>query len=55
MMSNLGRFGVLACVALYGAIGLVGVFFFASEPGMTLSTDGYGIGRPAAHTMVSAN
>jgi hypothetical protein len=55
MMSNLGRFGVLACVALYGAIGLAGIFFFASEPGMALSTDGYGIGRPTARAMVSAD
>jgi hypothetical protein len=54
-MSNLGRFGVLACVALYGAIGLAGVFFLASQPGIALSTDGYGIGRPAARAMVSAN
>jgi hypothetical protein len=55
MMSNLGRFGVLACVALYGAIGLVGVFFLASAPGMALSTDGYGIALPAARTTLSAN
>jgi hypothetical protein len=55
MMSNLGRFGVLACIALYGAIGVVGVFFFASEPGVALSTDGYGIGRPAARATLSAN
>jgi hypothetical protein len=54
-MSNLSRFGILACVALYGAIGLAGVFFFASEPGIALSTGGYGIARPAAHAMVSAN
>jgi hypothetical protein len=55
MMSNLGRFGVLACVALYGAIGLAGVFFLASAPGTALSTDGYGIARPAARTTLSAN
>jgi hypothetical protein len=45
----------LACVALYGAIGLAGVFFLASAPGMALSTDGYGIARPAARTTLSAN
>jgi hypothetical protein len=54
-MSNLGRFVVLACVALYGAIGLAGVFFFASEASMASSTEGYGIARPAAHATVSPN
>ena len=54
-MRYLGRFGVLACAALYGAIGLAGVFFFASEPGMASSTEGYGIARPAAHAMVLPN
>ena len=54
-MGTLGRFGILACVALYGAIGLAGVFFLASQPGMALSTDGYGIARSAARAMVSAN
>jgi hypothetical protein len=55
MMSDLGRFVVLACVALYGAIGLAGVFFLASQPGIALSADGYGIARPAAGAMFSAN
>jgi hypothetical protein len=54
-MSNLGRFGVFACVALYGAVGLVGVFLLASEPSMALSTDGYGIGRLAARATLSGN
>jgi hypothetical protein len=55
MMSNLGRFVILACVALYGAIGLAGVFFLASQPGKALSSDGYGIAGPAARVIVSAN
>jgi len=54
MMSNLGRFGVFACVVLYGAIGLAGVFFLASQTGLALSTDGYGIPRPAIRAMLSA-
>jgi hypothetical protein len=53
-MSNLGRFGVFACVVLYGAIGLAGVFFLASQPGLALSSDGYGIPRPAIRAMLSA-
>jgi hypothetical protein len=53
-MSNIGRFGVLACVVLYGAIGLAGVFFLASQPGLALSTDGYGIAHPVARAMLSA-
>jgi hypothetical protein len=32
VMSNLGRFSILACAFLYGTIGLAGVFFLASEP-----------------------
>jgi hypothetical protein len=54
IMSNIGRFGVLACVVLYGAIGLAGVFFLASQPGLALSTDGYGIAHPVARAMLSA-
>jgi hypothetical protein len=53
-MSNLGRFGVFACVVLYGATGLAGVFFLASQPSLALSTDGYGIPRPAVRAMLSA-
>jgi hypothetical protein len=52
-MSNLGRFGVLACVVLYGAIGLAGVLFLASQPGPPLSTDGYGIAGSAARVALS--
>jgi hypothetical protein len=46
-MSNVGRFGVVTCVLLYGAIGFVGIILFASEPGATTSTDGYGIADQA--------
>jgi len=35
--------GIWACAALYAAIGLIGIFFLASGPGVTTSSEGYGI------------
>jgi len=40
--------GIWTCAALYAAIGLVGVFFLMSEPGIATSSEGYGIAAIAA-------
>jgi len=40
--------GIWTCTALYAAIGLVGVFFLMSEPGIATSSEGYGIAAIAA-------
>jgi len=39
---------IWTCAALYAAIGLVGVFFLMSEPGIATSSEGYGIAAIAA-------
>ena len=40
--------GIWTCAALYAAIGLIGIFFLASGPGVTTSSEGYGIAAIAA-------
>ena len=40
--------GIWTCAALYAAIGLIGIFFLASGPGATTSSEGYGIAAIAA-------
>jgi hypothetical protein len=40
--------GIWTCVALYTAIGLIGIFFLANGPGVTASSEGYGIAAIAA-------
>jgi hypothetical protein len=40
--------GIWTWAALYAAIGLIGIFFLTSEPGVTTSSEGYGIAAIAA-------
>jgi hypothetical protein len=40
--------GIWTCAALYAAIGLIGIFFLASGPGVTTSSEGYGTAAIAA-------
>jgi hypothetical protein len=40
--------GIWTCAALYVAIGLIGIFLLAGEPGIATSSDGYGIAAIAA-------
>jgi hypothetical protein len=40
-MRNFSR-GIWTCVALYVAIGLIGIFFLTSDPGIATSSEGYG-------------
>jgi hypothetical protein len=35
--------GVWTCAALYVAIGLLGIFFLATGPGVATSSEGYGV------------
>lgn len=35
--------GVWTCAALYAAIGLLGILFLASGPGVATSSEGYGV------------
>jgi hypothetical protein len=46
-MRNFSR-GIWTCAALYVAIGLIGIFLLAGEPGIATSSDGYGIAAIAA-------
>jgi hypothetical protein len=46
-MRNFSR-GIWTCAALYVAIGLIGIFFLAVQPGVTTSSEGYGIAAIAA-------
>jgi hypothetical protein len=46
-MHDLSR-GIWTCAALYVAIGLVGIFLLAGQPGIATSSDGYGIAAIAA-------
>jgi hypothetical protein len=46
-MHNFSR-GIWTCAAFYVAIGLIGIFFLASQPGITTSSEGYGIAAIAA-------
>ena len=41
-MWNFSR-GIWTCAALYVAVGLIGIFFLAGQPGSATSTEGYGI------------
>lgn len=45
-MRNLSR-GIWTCAALYVAIGLIGIFFLTSDPGIATSSEGYGIAAAA--------
>jgi len=38
------------CAALYVALGLIGIFFLTSEPGIATSSEGYGIAATASPT-----
>ena len=40
--------GVWTCAALYVALGLIGIFFLTSEPGIATSSEGYGITATAS-------
>jgi hypothetical protein len=40
--------GLWTCAALYVAIGLIGIFFLTSGPGITASSEGYGTAAIAA-------
>jgi hypothetical protein len=46
-MRNFSR-GIWTCAALYVAIGLIGIFLLAGQPGVATSNDGYGIAAIAA-------
>jgi hypothetical protein len=46
-MRNFSR-GIWTCAALYVALGLIGIFFLTSEPGIATSSEGYGIAALAA-------
>jgi hypothetical protein len=46
-MRNFSR-GIWTCAALYVAVGLIGIFFLASEPSVATSSEGYGIAAIAA-------
>ncbi len=43
-MRNYTR-SIWTCAALYAAIGLIGIVFLTTRPGVATSNDGYGIGR----------
>jgi hypothetical protein len=47
MMHNLSR-GIWTCAALYVVIGLIGVFFLVTQPGVATSSEGYGVATFAA-------
>ena len=40
--------GIWTCAALYVALGLIGIFFLTSEPGIATSSEGYGIPATAS-------
>ena len=40
--------GIWTCAALYIALGLIGIFFLTSEPGIATSSEGYGIAATAS-------
>ncbi len=46
-MHNLSR-GIWTCAALYVVIGLIGVFFLVTQPGVATSSEGYGVASFAA-------
>jgi hypothetical protein len=46
-MHNFSR-GIWTCATLYVAIGLIGIFFLATQPSIATSSDGYGIAAIAA-------
>jgi hypothetical protein len=48
-MRNFSR-GIWTCAALYVALGLIGIFFLTSEPGIATSSEGYGIAATASPT-----
>ena len=45
-MRNYTR-GIWTCAALYAAIGLIGIVFLTTRPGIATSYDGYGIANIA--------
>ena len=47
-MSHRGQLAILICALVYGAVGLAGIFFLVSEPGIATSNDGYGVAHLAA-------
>lgn len=46
-MHNFSR-GIWTCAALYVAIGLLGIFFLATQPVVATSSEGYGVAAFAA-------
>jgi len=46
-MQNLSR-GIWTCAALYVVIGLIGIFFLITQPGVATSSEGYGVATFAA-------
>ena len=40
--------GIWTCAAFYVALGLIGIFFLTSEPGIATSSEGYGITATAS-------
>ncbi|MGO8922473.1 MAG: hypothetical protein ACLQF4_05995 [Xanthobacteraceae bacterium] len=48
-MRNFSR-GIWTCAALYVALGLIGIFFLTSEPGIATSSEGYGIAATTSPT-----
>jgi len=48
-MKSLVSFGFWTCAAVYAAVGLIGVFFFSSQPNIANATDGYGTISLVAH------
>jgi hypothetical protein len=46
-MRNFSR-GIWTCAALYVVLGLIGIFFLTSEPGIATSSEGYGIAAAAS-------
>src|SRR5437763_16665934 len=45
--------GFWTCAALYVAIGLLGILFLASGPGVSTSSEGYGVAAIAAPVTLS--
>jgi hypothetical protein len=41
-MNRLASLGFWTCAGLYAAIGVVGVFFFSTQPNIANASDGYG-------------
>jgi hypothetical protein len=48
VMNNLTSFGFWTCAAVYAAIGVIGVFFFSTQPNIANAKDGYGTIRLVA-------